>query len=260
MSEEPFQPLQHNTELDDQSVIEAAHRLIGETSEGLPLATRDSYEMREAFHQSDWEQTHANDLVYETDKKNKEILDAEYRASHDPLTGLFNKQGFSESIEERINDASSGEVGVLFIDVDQFKEINDRMGHALGDAFLEKFSGWLTDHVRHDNGRQDDILYHESSIGREGGDEFAILVNLKPSREDDETARLSPSERLDILAERIMEGFDVFLQKHPSYQRIKGLGISLGGGVWEDGMTSAELLEIADKEMYFNKQRKPGRK
>lgn len=257
MSEEPpIQSSDSNNVIDGHDTIDAAHRVIFGTTPGTPLPIQDSYVMREAFHQSDWEQTNAHEIV----QKNDEISQAEYRATHDPLTGLLNKQGFSETIQERIQSSSSGEVGILFIDLDNFKSINDRMGHALGDVFLKKFSDWLSDHVRHDNGRQDDILYHEASIGREGGDEFAILVDLKPSRNDEETENLSPSERLDLLSERILQGFGKFLREHPSYQRIEGLGISLGGGIWEEGMTAEDLMEIADKEMYFNKQRKENRK
>lgn len=256
MSEEPFNnQLQSDQTLNEQNIADAAQRVLYGTTDGVPLPPKHSYEMREAFNQSDWEQTNAHDIVY----KNEQVRQAGHEATHDPLTGLLNKQGFSDAIEKRLESSASGEVGILFIDVDQFKEINDRMGHALGDVFLSKFSEWLTDHVRHDNGRQDDILYHEASIGREGGDEFAVLVDLKPS-DDEETKGLTPSERLDILSNRIMQGFELFLKEHPSYQRIKGLGISIGGGIWEEGMTVGDLLEIADKEMYFNKRNKGDRK
>ena len=87
-------------------------------------------------------------------------------ARTDPLTGLANRRSFIEAIEREIQrSARSNEpITLFFIDLDHFKEVNDRQGHAAGDALLKDIADCLQHHVR-----------PTDTVGRLGGDEFAVL-------------------------------------------------------------------------------------
>lgn len=87
---------------------------------------------------------------------------AEFLARYDPLTGVLNRRAFMEQAEQRIAD--EGQSVVCYLDLDRFKQINDKYGHAAGDAFLAHVA-----HVLRRNCRSDDLL------ARFGGDEFVIV-------------------------------------------------------------------------------------
>ena len=84
-----------------------------------------------------------------------------YKASHDPLTGVLNRSGF----EEVINDVDLSEVALLIVDIDFFKKVNDEYGHTTGDRALETVTQMLRDSFR-----------TEDVICRMGGDEFAVIM------------------------------------------------------------------------------------
>jgi len=101
------------------------------------------------------------------DQMNKVRMEAE----HDRLTGLYNRNGFERRAEEFLEKECPGGA-LLLLDLDNFKQINDREGHPEGDRVLQIFARCLTDSFR-----------KEDLIGRLGGDEFAILLgNPVPER------------------------------------------------------------------------------
>jgi diguanylate cyclase (GGDEF)-like protein len=152
-----------------------------------------------------------------------ERLVAELRlaASTDPLTGLLNRRAFGEHFGRELARARrSGEpFAALLIDVDRFKELNDRDGHAAGDAALVALAGELTGALR-----------EVDTLARIGGDEFAVLLpDTGP-----EAARAT-AERLTGLTT---------------------VPISIGTAVYGvDGHTSAELARAADAALYAAKRR-----
>jgi diguanylate cyclase (GGDEF)-like protein len=89
----------------------------------------------------------------------------EHRAFHDPLTSLANRALFAERLEHAMVRASEGSVAVLFLDLDNFKTVNDTLGHAAGDALLVAATARLLDCVR-----------REDTVARLGGDEFTVLL------------------------------------------------------------------------------------
>ncbi|MGE3619882.1 MAG: putative bifunctional diguanylate cyclase/phosphodiesterase [Acidimicrobiia bacterium] len=99
----------------------------------------------------------------------RKALEADLRhlASHDDLTGLANRALFREQVSSALNAASSteGRVGVLFIDVDDFKTVNDSLGHGHGDQLLSEIAR-----------RLESVLPAGAVPARVGGDEFAVLV------------------------------------------------------------------------------------
>jgi diguanylate cyclase (GGDEF)-like protein/PAS domain S-box-containing protein len=92
----------------------------------------------------------------------------EYQATHDPLTGLFNRRELLIRLEQALHRARSRdlEAGLLYIDVDQFRIINDTSGHAAGDELLRQVSYLMTTYAR-----PGDV------VARLGGDEFALILN-----------------------------------------------------------------------------------
>jgi diguanylate cyclase (GGDEF)-like protein len=161
-----------------------------------------------------------------------------HQASHDGLTGLPNRTLFLERLENALVDAGRrAHVGVLFSDLDRFKEVNDTLGHAAGDELLRQVAARLRATVRPGD-----------TVGRLSGDEFAIIL---PGLADPQDAH--------ALAERVAACFtDSF--------RLDGTDVEVGTSVGvavlrddADGRTAEQLLREADTAMYRHKQRRrPG--
>src|SRR4051794_37312996 len=111
-----------------------------------------------------------------------------HQAHHDPLTGLANRALFSHQVREALEDGGDHEVAVMFIDLDDFKGVNDTLGHPVGDRLLKAVASRLVSAVR----RQD-------VVARLGGDEFAVLVT-----HPDHVERFAAE-----LAERTLQAFSL---------------------------------------------------
>lgn len=154
------------------------------------------------------------------------------RAVRDPLTGLANRVLFEERLRASLaRDARAGSAtGVLFLDLDGFKAVNDEHGHAVGDAVLRGVAGRLTQAVR-----------PSDTVARFGGDEFVVLVeDADSSTIDSLTARLADAVRepLKVGRRRLVVGVSV------------GLSLARGGDA-----DPAGLLAQADAHMYDAKRR-----
>jgi diguanylate cyclase (GGDEF)-like protein len=151
-----------------------------------------------------------------------------HQASHDPLTDLANRSLFAERVRTALE--SDGPVSVIFIDIDDFKTVNDSLGHAAGDELLIAIARRLSDCVR-----------PSDLVARLGGDEFAILLGRLGSLEDaiDVTERV-----IGRLAERFSIG------GHNISVRASA-GIASGD---RDGVGPEELIRNADVAMYRAKQ------
>lgn len=164
-------------------------------------------------------------------------------AMFDNLTGLPNRQSFLDRIEREIRRAqyASTRFGVLFMDLDGFKNINDTMGHSAGDLALQWAAGRLREGVRPTDlvSRMQDSPT-EPEIARLGGDEFTALI-VDIDKPDD----------IDQIAERILK-----LMRSPFtlLGREVRLSTSIGIAIYkEDGEDSATLLRNADTAMYHAK-------
>jgi diguanylate cyclase (GGDEF)-like protein/PAS domain S-box-containing protein len=153
-------------------------------------------------------------------------------ASHDPLTGLFNRSIFHERLQQAL--AQAGRFGrslsVLFIDLDGFKVINDTLGHNAGDALLAELANRLRVTLR-----EGDV------IGRMGGDEFAVLIE-----------EFAEATQIAGVAKKALETVTRPLLLHGrECQVTASIGISLYP---EDGRDAQTLLKNADIAMYRVKQ------
>ncbi|MCE3253609.1 MAG: hypothetical protein K0Q67_2629, partial [Cellvibrio sp.] len=164
-------------------------------------------------------------------KKSRERID--FLAHHDSLTELPNRALLNDRLEMAINTAKRrGEkVGLLFIDLDRFKNVNDSLGHAAGDQILRQTAARLSDAVRTDD-----------TVARLGGDEFVVL--LPRVRDERSLAEVAIKLREELLAPYILE--DMPLHLSPS------IGIAVYP---EDGDTPSTLIKNADAAMYLAKEK-----
>ncbi len=178
---------------------------------------------------------------------------AEYWSSHDPLTWLTEKTTFKDILRNRVQEATlSGKTnfGVIFIDLDDFKGVNDTNGHVAADEVLKGFAKQLVRSRTRMADKSGDV------ISRFGGDEFAILVDLEPKESDKRRHGQTENEdALKVVIERLELDLGSFTGAVRSVLQNE-LGVSIGGTVWEDGDTADDLLERADKEMYLKKRGK----
>ncbi|MDX5334610.1 MAG: diguanylate cyclase, partial [Marinobacter sp.] len=163
-------------------------------------------------------------------RKNEEQI--RQLAYYDALTGVPNRRLLEDRLEHAIRHAHRKDMllAVMFIDLDQFKEVNDTLGHAVGDELLLQFTTRVRDYLREDD-----------TLARLGGDEFIVLLP--------ELDKLS-----DVIqvAERLIE-----LNRNP--YRINNDNIQIGSSIGislypEDGTTVQELLHGADIAMYRSKR------
>ena len=155
----------------------------------------------------------------------------QHQAFHDGLTGLANRSLFSESVFQalQLTRRTGDDVAVLFLDVDDFKHVNDRFGHAAGDEALRAFSAMLRE-----------VAGPGDTVARLGGDEFALLLsNVAGAQDASEAAR------------RILDSLE-------SPLRIAGREVpiraSIGVAFGRYGDKASQVLKDADAARYAAKR------
>lgn len=156
----------------------------------------------------------------------KNILD--HQAHHDALTGLPNRVLFEDRLQQSIETSKrkKSKVALLFIDLDHFKEINDSLGHLIGDEVLKVVALRLRNTIR-----------KEDTLARLGGDEFTIILG---DLEDEQSASLVAKNILETLVEPIV------INENNLY-----ISSSIGISIYPtDGISTENLLKYADSAMY----------
>jgi diguanylate cyclase (GGDEF)-like protein/PAS domain S-box-containing protein len=155
-----------------------------------------------------------------------------YLAQYDPLTGLPNRALFLDRLKQAVTRARrEGRLAaVMFLDLDRFKEINDNLGHSVGDEVLVEVAKRLMAHLR-----------EVDTIARLGGDEFTIVIES-----------FSSADQVNAIAEKILEAFS--RPMHAAAQEVYmtcSIGIAICTSQYED---VDALLKNADIAMYHAKQ------
>jgi diguanylate cyclase (GGDEF)-like protein/PAS domain S-box-containing protein len=162
---------------------------------------------------------------------NAEIL---FQANHDHLTGLFNRRAFEICLSQcvtQLREAEGPDHALLYIDLDQFKIVNDTVGHAAGDRLLVEVAGLLKP-----------FQSHQASLARLGGDEFALLLpNCNVTRAE-ETAQL------------IIETFEVFRFQARNQQFRVGVSIGVVP-LQEQNLRPNAVMQAADTSCFIAKER-----
>jgi diguanylate cyclase (GGDEF)-like protein len=169
----------------------------------------------------------ANARLYEAERSNAIAL--AHRAYHDPLTDLGNRALFTDSVSHALAGERPRPVAVIFLDLDDFKKVNDSLGHASGDELLCNVADRLAGSLR-----GSDIA------ARLGGDEFAVLLENVQSPEDALRA-----------AERLLHAISGVVDVNERSVTVRG---SMGVAIAEPGVSTTEdLLRNADVALYIAK-------
>ena len=162
-------------------------------------------------------------------------LEREYQAGHDPLTDLPNRMLFQQALADELAVAHRHQrpFGLLLIDLDHFKEVNDTLGHHVGDQLLKHFSERLRSSVR-----------PTDHLARLGGDEFAVIV---PDADEADVSSIAHRIRESLASPFALEG--LLLEVEAS------IGISMHP---EHGMLAEDLLRLSDVAMYVAKDARSG--
>jgi len=154
-------------------------------------------------------------------KRNEDKMLAD--ALRDPLTGILNRRGFEQEAAARIRMSDQG--AVLYLDLNQFKSINDRFGHQAGDALLKAFGH-----------RLEFCLRPEDVLGRLGGDEFAIVL-----------PGVSVADAKHVAARLVQTAQEAYIIQGQEIKCTASVGIALmpkhGEELWH-------LISVADEAMY----------
>jgi diguanylate cyclase (GGDEF)-like protein len=155
-----------------------------------------------------------------------------YLAYHDPLTGLPNRKYFAEQLYESINWAKDKNIllGLLFIDLDGFKQVNDNLGHEIGDRLLLVIAQRLNNSLR-----------NSDIVARLGGDEFTVILRAIPNVQV--AAKVAEKILVNITEPIVFNG------------RSTKVSASIGISIYPDNSLDADtLIKQADAAMYRAKQ------
>lgn len=172
-------------------------------------------------------------LIFQNISSRKVIADQlDKMAKYDDLTGVANRRLFRDTLEKRLAGARryGRKIGLLYIDIDDFKEVNEKYGHQAGDVLLQLFCERVLSQLRHDD-----------TVGRLGGDEFALLID-----------GCSDKVGLFALAKKLVKACSA---TYLVEGRPVNVGISVGIALFPEQADDIEsLFQAADKAMYSVKK------
>lgn len=171
-------------------------------------------------------------VVTDIDSEKKLELQLSERASYDFLSQLYNRSTFERELKSEIERSAHAKVAVLFIDVDDFKFINDRFGHSVGDEVIKYVAGCIKQRVK-----------GSGFAGRFGGDEFVLCITDPKQIEEIESLSLD-------LIDELYEGYHSELA-NVSINVKASIGIAFFP---EHGDDSNKIVAAADEAMYFVKK------
>lgn len=197
-------------------VLEIASEIIRETSSFIDAT--------EIFEES------LRDTTTEIDQLKSELDKARQQAFNDALTGLMNRRGFDNALEETISEAVKNDspLCLLLIDIDHFKKVNDTHGHLVGDKVLRGLSRLLINQMRGND-----------FLSRYGGEEFAVILPNTPI-----TGAYTVAENLRKSAQKLR------LTHVKTGNRLTDITISTGVACYHKGESTENFINRCDKALY----------
>ncbi|HEU4356725.1 MAG TPA: EAL domain-containing protein [Actinomycetota bacterium] len=186
-------------------------------------------------------------VIFDITERKRAEEQVAFLAYHDKLTGLPNRALFEEMLELALARARRHDlgVGVLFLDLDNFKLVNDSMGHHAGDDLLVE----LAERLRRCT-RETDL------VGRQGGDEFLLLLSDLDRGSGSDTGKDAGLLVAESVAERVREALRApFVLEGTEFYASGSIGVSLYP---RDALDAQSLLRNADTAMYESKRTDPG--
>ncbi len=163
----------------------------------------------------------------------EELEQERKRASTDPLTGLANRRSFTEALAHHGADTNQpGELSLLMIDIDHFKEVNDTHGHLIGDRVIRFLAQVLQQHIK-----------GQDLAARYGGEEFVVLLPRTGLR------------GASAVAEQIRQAMgEAKLVRSDNKQPLGRITVSIGVAAYQPGEDPMDLVNRADQALYRSKQ------
>ncbi|SOD19152.1 putative bifunctional diguanylate cyclase/phosphodiesterase [Nitrosomonas ureae] len=198
-----------------EGLIDSAHQILTlqQANANLVTASIEAHKMTEQIQAAKAQMEH---LVY-----------------HDILTNLPNRMLLQDRLSQAIdlNHRHKRQLALMFIDLDEFKHINDSLGHAVGDELLRSVAQRLVGVVR-----------HSDTVSRQGGDEFVLLLPY-----------IEHAEIAGLFAQKILTSL---LLPHFIGEHVIHIGASIGISIYpDDGLDTEALLKCADSAMYHAKKK-----
>ena len=200
--------------------------VINKLPDGRIIAQR-----KKSLSDGGWVSTHEDITAHREAEDKIKVM-----ATHDALTGLLNRFGFKERLEQCLAEAQrrTGRFAVLYLDLDRFKAVNDTLGHPVGDRLLQAVAGRINGVVR-----------KSDTTARLGGDEFAVI------------------QRVSIVPRDAMRLADRLIAAVAEPYTIDGVRIEIGTGIGialtpDDSVDADEVLRLADLALYHSKADRGG--
>jgi diguanylate cyclase len=174
----------------------------------------------------------SRNLLSYTDELKDKQEQIQYQADHDPLTGLPNRRKFNERLNEALCTAEETDckVALMYLDVDRFKNINDTLGHSMGDLLLQMVADRLRAGVREND-----------FVSRLGGDEFTVIVD--ECKQDQDVTAVVQRILVGLSEPFLLNGYELFISPSIGIARFP-----------DDGADMETLLIHADTAMYQSKE------
>ena len=214
-------------------IILAYNRRVAHEIERVASKTEELEQANTDLKKREEETKRQNTLLKEYNRAMKENEERLYQMNHfDTVTGLPNRVKITDRMDLLISILSNKNMpfALIYVDLDNFKTINDSMGHKVGDMVLQSAASRLTSSID-----------QEDMIGRWGGDEFAIIVQRQFSDED-------MLNYVENLRDTLSKPFSI---EESEYTVTASFGVSFFP---QDGTTSAELIKCAETAMYKAKE------